>query len=118
MGSNVNENFLTNESKWLNGKHTGRQQSNKPRKKLFVQRCQNSDIKKVNSWPAGSQLIMQVFASLQNIPASSPEFPLSVGIVSELCLEACANVFMRDTLLGEKRNDGSMVGLDPLIEKP
>jgi hypothetical protein len=31
-------------------------------KGLFVQQCQNSDVKKVNWWPAGSHLVMQLLA--------------------------------------------------------
>jgi hypothetical protein len=38
-------------------------------KRLFVQQCQNSDGTKVNWWPAGSHLVMQIFAALPGILA-------------------------------------------------
>jgi hypothetical protein len=86
-------------------------------KMLFVQQCQNSEVKKVNWRPAGSHTVMQIFASLTNILASRPDAPLAVSSVSELCVEICANVFGRDALLAEKLNDDSLVVLHPLNEK-
>jgi hypothetical protein len=83
-------------------------------KTLFVQQCQNSDIKKVSWWPAGSHLGMQVFASLPNILASPPDAPLAVNSVSELCFETDVNVFGRDALIPEKPNDDPLVVLHPL----
>jgi hypothetical protein len=80
-------------------------------KRLFVQQCENSDVeksKKVNRWPAGLHLVMQVFASLPKIPAPPPDTLLPVlaaGSFSELRLETCANAFGRDPLLAEKAND-------------
>jgi hypothetical protein len=57
---------------------------------------------------------MQVFASLPNMLAPSPDAPLVVSSVSELCLETCVNVFGRDMLLAEKPNDNFLVVLHPL----
>jgi hypothetical protein len=86
--------------------------------KLFVQQCQNSDIKKVNSWPSESHLVIQVFASLPNILVPRPNAPLALSGNSELCLETPVNVFGRDALLAEKLNNDSLVVLYPLNEKP
>jgi hypothetical protein len=89
-------------------------------KKLFVQQRQNSDVKKVNWWLAGSHLVMQFFASLPNILIPPPDASLAVlavNNVSELCLETCVNVFGRDALLAEKPNDNSLVILHPLNDK-
>jgi hypothetical protein len=86
-------------------------------KRLSVQQCQNSDVKKVNWWPAGSHLVMQVFASLPNILAPPPDPPLAASRVSERCLKPCMNVFGRDALLAEKPNDDSLVEFHPLNEK-
>jgi hypothetical protein len=90
-------------------------------KRLFVQQYQNSDVKKVNWWPAGSHLVMQLFASLSNIRVSPPDAPpaaLAVNTVSELYLETCVNVFARDALLAEKLNNNSLIVLHPLNKKP
>jgi hypothetical protein len=87
-------------------------------KRLFVQKCQNSDVKKVVWWPAGSHFLMQVFGSLPNILVLGPDAPLAVNGVSELYLETYVNVFGRDALLAEKPNDGSVARLHPLGEKP
>jgi hypothetical protein len=75
-------------------------------------------VKKINQWPVGSHFVMQVFASLPNIPGPPPDTQFTVSNVSKLCLETCVNVFGRDTLLAEKLNDDSLVGLHPLNEKP
>jgi hypothetical protein len=85
-------------------------------KRLFVQQCQNSDVKKVNWWPAGSHVVMHAFTFLPNILAPPPDSPLAVSSVSELCLEMCVNVFGRDALLAEKPNDESLVVLHPSNE--
>jgi hypothetical protein len=88
-------------------------------KRLFVQQCHNSDVKKVNWWPAGSPLVMQVFAPFPNILAPPPHAPLralAVRSVSELCLETCVNAFGRDAFLAEKPNDDSLVVLHLLNE--
>jgi hypothetical protein len=77
-------------------------------KRLFVQQCQNSDVRKANWWPAGSHLVMQVFAPWPNILALPPDAPLAVNNVSELCLETCVNVFGRDAVLADKPNDDSL----------
>jgi hypothetical protein len=61
---------------------------------------------------------MQVFASLPNILAPSPDAPLAAGTVSERRLETCMNIFGRDALLVEKPNGDSLVVLHPLNEKP
>jgi hypothetical protein len=102
----------------LSGKHPGIQKSNKPNERLFIQQYQNSDIKKVNSWPAGLHLGMQVFASLPNILALLPDAPLAVSSVSELCFETCVNVLGRDVLFARKPNNDHLVVLHPLNEKP
>jgi hypothetical protein len=103
-GSNVNEKFSyraipANDSKLLNGKPIRLQQSNELNERLFVQQCQNSDVKKVNWWPPRSRFVIQVFASLPNILAPPPDAPLTVSSLSELCLETYVNVFGRDALL-------------------
>jgi hypothetical protein len=85
---------------------------------MSVQQCQNSDVKKVNWWPAGSHLIMPIFVSLPNILAPPSHTPLAVSSVSELCIEKCVNVFGRDRLLAEKPNDTSLVVLHLLNGKP
>jgi hypothetical protein len=84
--------------------------------RLFVQQRQNSDVKKVNWWPAGSRLVMQVLASLPNILAPPSDAPLVVSSISELCLETSVNVFGRDALLAWKPNDDSLVVPHPLNE--
>jgi hypothetical protein len=86
-------------------------------KTLFVQQYQNSNVTKVNWWPAGSHIVMQILASLPNILAPPPDAPLAVSSVSELCLETCVNVFGLDAFLGEKPNDDSLVVLHPLNKK-
>jgi hypothetical protein len=86
-------------------------------KKLFVQQGQNSDVKKVHWWPAGSHLVMPVFVSLLKILTPPPDTPLAVSSASELCLEMCVTVFGRDMLLAEKPNDDYLVVVDPLNEK-
>jgi hypothetical protein len=83
-------------------------------KRLFVQQVQNSDVKKVTWWPAGSYLVMQVFAPFPNILAPPPDPPRAVSSVSELCVETCVNLFGRDTLLEEMPNDAS--GRTPFVE--
>jgi hypothetical protein len=90
-------------------------------KRLFVQQCQNSDVKKINWWPARSHLVVQVFASLPNILGAPPDAPLALlaaSSVSELCLETCVNVLGRDALLVKKPNNDSLVVVHPLIEIP
>jgi hypothetical protein len=59
---------------------------------------------------------MQVFMSLSNILAPSPDDPLAGSGVSELCLETCMNVFGRDALLAGKPNDDSPFVPHPLNE--
>jgi hypothetical protein len=90
-------------------------------KRLFVQQCQNSDAKKVNWWPAGSYLVIQVFASLPNMLEPLLDALLAVlasNRVFELFLETCVNVFGREMLLAEKPNDNSLIALHQLNEKP
>jgi hypothetical protein len=60
---------------------------------MFPQELQNLDVKKFNRWPAGSHLVMQVFASLPNILKPLPNAPLAISSVSELHLEMRVNVF-------------------------
>jgi hypothetical protein len=84
---------------------------------LFVEQCQNSDATKVNGRPAGSHLVMQVFASLPNILEPPPDAPLAVSGVSELCFETCVNVFGRGALLSAKPNNNYLVVLHPLNEE-
>jgi hypothetical protein len=72
----------------------------------------------VNWCPAGSHLVMQVFASVTNILAPLRDAPLAVNSVSELCLETCVNVAGRAAPLAEKSNDDSLVALHLLNEKP
>jgi hypothetical protein len=67
----------------------------------FGQQCQNSDVKKVIWWPARSHLVMQVFASLINILAPSPDAPLAVSSISELDIEMCVHVFRPGAILAE-----------------
>jgi hypothetical protein len=85
-------------------------------KKLFIEQSQNSDVNKINWWPAGSHLVVQVFVSLRNILAPPPDAPLAVSSVSELCLETCMNVFGRDAVLSEKPNDDPLAVFHPLNE--
>jgi hypothetical protein len=86
-------------------------------KRLSVRQCQNSDVKKVNGWPAGSHLVIQAFTSLPNILAPPLNAPLAVCSVSELCLEMYVNVFGRDALVAKKPNNNSLVMFHPLNEK-
>jgi hypothetical protein len=85
-------------------------------KKVFVQQFQNSDIKKISWWPAGSHFVMQIFASLPNILPAPPDAPLAVSSVSELCLETCVNVFGQEVLIAEELNDDCLVVLLPSNE--
>jgi hypothetical protein len=87
-------------------------------RRLFIQQCQNSDVKKVNWRPAGSHLVMHVFASLPNILTPPPDAPLAGNGVSELRLKTCENLFGRDALLAGKSNNDSLVVPHPLSEKP
>jgi hypothetical protein len=73
-------------------------------------------VKKVNSWFAGSQVVILIFTSLANILATPSDTPPVVSIVSKLCLERYVNLFAREALLAEKPNDDSLVVLHPLIE--
>jgi hypothetical protein len=57
--------------------------------RLFVQQCQNLDFMKVSWWPAGSHLVMRVFASLPNILAPPADAPLAV-VVSQNCVSRLA----------------------------
>jgi hypothetical protein len=84
-------------------------------KTLFVQKCQNSPVQKVNSWPSGPDLVMQIFTSLPNRPAPPPDARLVVSSVSELCFETCVNIFRREVFLAEKPNDDSLVDLATII---
>jgi hypothetical protein len=64
---------------------------------------------------------MQVFASLPNKRAPTPDTllaVLAVSSVSELCFETCVNVFWREALLAEEPNDDSLVVPHPLNGKP
>jgi hypothetical protein len=85
-------------------------------KRLLVQQCQNSDVKKVNWRFAGLHLVIPVLAFLPNILAPPPDAPLAVSSFSELCFETCVNAFGREALLAEKPNDNSLVVLHPLNE--
>jgi hypothetical protein len=60
---------------------------------MFLQECQNLDVKKVNWCPAGSHLVTQVFAPPPNMLALPPDVPLAVSRASELYLEMRVNVF-------------------------
>jgi hypothetical protein len=82
-------------------------------KRLFVQKCQNSDVKKVNWSPARPHLVMQVLVSLLNMLAPPRNAPLAVSSVSGLGLEKYVNVFGRDALLAEKPSNDSLVGIHP-----
>jgi hypothetical protein len=85
--------------------------------RLFVQQCQNSDVEKVNWWPAGLHLVMQIFPSLPNMLAPPPDASLAENSVSELWFEPCLNIFGRGAPLAEKQNDDSLIAVHPLNEK-
>jgi hypothetical protein len=80
-----------------------------------------ANISKANRWPAASHLVMEVFASLPNIPVPPPDTPpavLTLSSASKPCLETGVNVFARDALLAEKPDNDSLVVLHPLNEIP
>jgi hypothetical protein len=116
VGSHVNEkNYSKRFPQTIQDNWVGNTQGFRNRtswmKRLFIQQCQNSDVKKVNWWPAGSRFVMPVFAFLPNRLAPPPDAPLALSSVSELCLETCMNVFRRDVLFADKLNENSLIVL-------